>query len=189
MEFLRDAAHKDDFDFLQQDQRIAASNAVERGIQCILKCQIIVDGKPTVWCAQHDEISFAPASARSYEHPSLSGAESGGILKFLMTIDNPTPEIIRAVGHGVAWFETSKIEGYRYQRSKSGPALSAEPGAEPLWARFYEINTNRPIFSDRDGIVKYSLDEIGSERRGGYTWYGTWGESVLSAYAKWPYRN
>jgi PelA/Pel-15E family pectate lyase len=43
--------------------------------------------------------------------------------------------------------------------------------APPLWARFYEIGTNRPIFSGRDSVVKYQLSEIEYERRTGYRWY------------------
>ncbi|WP_391560906.1 pectate lyase [Roseimaritima multifibrata] len=56
-------------------------------------------------------------------------------------------------------------------------------------------NRNAPLdkpsgCSDRDGDggVKYDLQEIGSERRGGYTWYGTWGERVLASYARCPHR-
>ena len=188
MEMLRNAARDKDYDFLDQDRRDAAQRAVERGIDCIVKCQVVVDGRPTVWCAQHDVDTLAPAQARSYELPSLSGAETRGILMFLMGVAEPTPEVVRAVKAGVAWFESTKIDGYRYQRSKTEPALSKDPEAPPLWARFYEIKTSRPIFSDRDGVVKYDLEEIGSERRGGYAWYGSWGSNVLKAYAKWPHR-
>ncbi|HBJ33269.1 MAG TPA: pectate lyase [Planctomycetaceae bacterium] len=188
MEFLHDVSLEDDFSFLSQDQRAAAAIAVDRGVQCILKCQVIVDGKPTAWCAQHDAVTLAPTGARSYEHPSISGAESGGVMRFLMSIDQPSQEVIRAVNAGAMWYEATKIAGYRYNRSKTGPALSVDDRADELWARFYEIGTNRPIFSDRDGVVKYSLDEIGSERRGGYTWYGNWGTGVLKIYAKWPHR-
>jgi len=46
-----------------------------------------------------------------------------------------------------------------------------DAAAGPLWARFYEINTGRPIFSGRDGVVKYSMAEIEHERRTGYNWY------------------
>jgi PelA/Pel-15E family pectate lyase len=46
-----------------------------------------------------------------------------------------------------------------------------DASAGPLWARFYEIGANRPIFSGRDGVVKYSLAEIEHERRTGYGWY------------------
>ena len=51
MEFLRDATTHEDFSFLDKDRRAAATTAIERGIDCILKCQVVINGKPTVWCA------------------------------------------------------------------------------------------------------------------------------------------
>jgi pectate lyase len=188
LQFLRDVTTKEDFAFLDDDRRTAAARAIRKGIDCIIKCQVVVDGAPTVWCAQHDAESLVPVQARSYEHPSLSGAESVGILLFLMSLDEPTPEVVRAVKAGAAWIESAKIEGFRYRKSKTEPALIKDPKARPLWARFYEIETSRPIFSDRDGVVKYDIEQIGSERRGGYTWYGTWGERVAREFAKWPHR-
>ncbi len=58
-------------------------------------------------------------------------------------------------------------------------------GAPPLWARFYEISTNRPFFCGRDGVKKDSLAAIEAERRNGYAWYGEWGRRVLERYARW----
>ena len=188
MEFLGDATVKEDFAFLDTSRRAAATAAIDKGVECILRCQVIVDGVPTVWCAQHDADSLVPVKARSYEHPSLSGAESVGILLYLMSIESPDADVVRAVKAGVAWIESARIEGYRYRKKRTGPALVKDPQARPLWARFYEIETNRPIFSDRDGIVKYDLEQIGSERRGGYTWFGHWGDQAAEAYAKWPHR-
>lgn len=188
LEFLEDATQDDDFAFLDQGRRTAAEKAIERGIECILKCQIVVAGNPTVWCAQHHAETLAPVQARSYEHPSLSGAESAGILRFLMNIEKPSPKVIRSVEAGVAWFGQTRLDGYLYRKSNSEPALTKSPNASPLWARFYEIGSNRPIFSDRDGVVKYDLMEIGSERRGGYTWYGNWGAGILKTYKTWPHR-
>jgi PelA/Pel-15E family pectate lyase len=46
--------------------------------------------KLTVWCAQHDRLTLKPAKARKFELPSLSGAESVGIINFLMAIKNPS---------------------------------------------------------------------------------------------------
>ncbi len=188
LELLKDTAVNADFKFLDQTRRDATNKAITRGIECILKCQIIVDGKPTVWCAQHDEITLAPASARSYELASLSGAESAGILKFLMSIDRPKPEIILAVKHGIAWFETNQIEGFRYRKGSDQPCLIKDSTASPIWARFYEIKSLRPMFCDRDGIPKFDIEEIGSERRSGYSWYGNWGNGIIEGYAKWPHR-
>jgi pectate lyase len=184
MEFLRDASTSEDYAFLDKDRSAAAAKALDRGIDCILKCQVIVNGNPTVWCAQHDEDTLLPVDARSYELASLSGAESAGILIYLMSLDKPTPEVIRSVQAGVTWFESAKIEGFRYVKRD----LIEDPSAAPIWARFYEIETNRAFFSDRDGVKKYKLEEIGDERRKGYAWFGNAGAAVAKVYAKWPYR-
>ena len=51
--------------------------------------------------------------------------------------------------------------------------------AGPLWARHYEIGTDRPVFAGRDGVKKYSLAEIERERRTGTAWYGDWPQKLL----------
>ena len=131
----------------------------------------------------------SPAPARSYELASLSGAESAGILTYLMSVENPGPDVIRAVQGGVTWFRSARIEGFRFENGVGGRTLVEDASAPPLWARFYELETNRPIFCDRDGIPRFRIDEIGEERRNGYAWYGSWGVSMLNAYAKWPHRD
>jgi PelA/Pel-15E family pectate lyase len=188
LEFLKDSTGSDEFSFLGPDRRRAATAAFDRGVECILKCQIVLGGNPTVWCAQHDELTFAPAKARDYELPSLSGCESAGILRFLMDLEKPSPAVIRAVKGGVAWFDSAKITGYRYAKSGKDRVIVKDPGAPPLWARFYDLETGKPFFCDRDGIKKDSVDQIGAERRNGYAWYGNWGESVAKDFAKWPHR-
>ena len=75
----------------------------------------------------------------------------------------------------------------RFETAASRPDISIkDPNAPPLWARFYEIGTNRPIFSDRDGVAKHDLSEIGYERRNGYAWLGTWPAPLLEKeYPAW----
>lgn len=165
------------YDFVAPDIRARAARAIEKGVDAILKCQVKVDGKRTVWCAQHDEHTFAPAKARSYELPSLSGQESVGIVRYLMSLEHPTPEIRAAIEGAVDWFRAAKISGIavKYVRDQSLPRgydkqVIEDPNANPLWARFYEIGTNKPMFVGRDGIVKASLDQIEHERRVGYRW-------------------
>ena len=60
-----------------------------------------------------------------------------------------------------------------------------DPAAEPLWARFYELEDDTIFLCNRDGIKVYSLDKVWPERRIGYSWYGTWGNEVLQAYPAW----
>jgi len=193
MRIMRDIVKgHEDFAFVEGNQREQARKSFEKGIQAILDTQIIVDGKRTVWCAQHDAATLEPALARSYELPSFSGGESVGVVKFLMELDDPSPEVVDAVKGAVKWFRGAKIEGLRERRVRSADAIRgfdkvhvADADAPPLWARFYELETQRPIFVDRDGVPKYSIDEIGEERRTGYAWVGSWPQNVLNEYPKW----
>ena len=98
MSTLRDISRdRKAYPFIDDKLRERCGKAVERGIPCILKCQIVVKGKKTAWCAQHDEKTLVPRGARSYELPSISGSESVGVVRFLMEIEKPSPEIIDAV--------------------------------------------------------------------------------------------
>jgi PelA/Pel-15E family pectate lyase len=172
-------------DFVAAELRRRAAEAVERGVGCIVATQVRVGGRGTVWGAQHDPISFAPVKARAYEHASLSGRESAAILNFLMEIERPSPAVVEAIHAAAAWFREAAITGYRYVPRGE---LTAAPGAGPLWARFHEIGTNRPIFSDRDGVVRYALSEIGEERRRGYLWYTDEPATSLRRYDRWVQR-
>ena len=84
---MKKAAQKEGaFRHLDHELSLSASVAVEQGIKCILRCQYIQNGIKTVWCAQHDRDAFLPAKARAFELPSLSGAESVGIVLFMMAV-------------------------------------------------------------------------------------------------------
>lgn len=193
MTFLRQVAESKDYAFVDQARRQQASLAFDRGVQCILRCQIVVNGKRTVWCAQHDEKDYRPRPARSYELVSLSGSESVEIVRLLMSIDQPSPAIIEAVQGAVIWFDQAKLLGIRVvkQSDENSPTGSnkvvvSDATARPMWARFYEIGTNKPIFCDRDGIARTSLAEISYERRNGYGWLGYRPERLLAQeYPAW----
>jgi PelA/Pel-15E family pectate lyase len=195
MEVLQSIANGEPpYQFVDDDRRGKARSAVQKGIECILDCQIIRDGRPTVWCAQHDEKTLAPAPARAYELPSLSGGESADIVIFLMHLDHPDARIRRAVEGAAAWFDQAKILGkrVRFIRTPDGKRdriLVDDPAAPPMWARFYDLDTNQPFFCGRNGVKKPNLADIEQERRGGYNWYGYWGAKVAAEYAEWKRRN
>ena len=172
MKLLRDIADaKPAYTFVDRERRDRAASAVEKGIECILKTQVMLSGKRTVWCAQHDEVTLAPAAARTFEVVSLSGGESVEIVRFLMSIKDPSPATIDAIESAITWFEQSQLKGIKWIENGTDRVVVQDPNAGPIWARFYEIGTNRPIFAGRDGIVKYSVAEIEHERRTGYNWY------------------
>ena len=191
--FVKEVNDTDHFAFLDTGRRDALRAAFDRGVDCILKCQIKVDGKLTAWCAQHDEKDYRPREGRAFEPVSLSGSESVGIVHLLMAFEKPTPPQVAAVDAAVAWFDAAKIPGIRTEDRKAPGGefekdrfVIRDPAAKPMWARFYEIGTNKPIFSDRDSVVKYSLAEIGHERRNGYRWLSYWPEELLAKeYPAW----
>lgn len=188
---------KPEYLFVNDKDRQKAQDALQKGIECILKTQVKVNGKLTVWCAQHDEVTMAPAKARSYELPSLSGSESVGIVEFLMGVTNPSQEIIASIEGAVGWFEAVKIKGIRLERkpvdgSPKGYDLVVVPdaAAPAQWARFYDLATNKPMFCGRDGVVKSTIAEIEYERRNGYRWYVDRPARLLErAYPEWRKRN
>jgi PelA/Pel-15E family pectate lyase len=186
---LRDFSNLQDYHFVDRERQTAGRAAFARGIDCILKCQVRVNGKLAVWCAQHDENDYSPQAGRSFELAALSGGESAGVLKLLMSIKEPSPAVVEAIEGGVRWFESAKIKGIREVTVNGDKRIIEDANAPPMWARFYEIETNRPIFAGRDGVKKYHLSEIEAERRNGYAWYGYWGKAVIEDYARWKAKN
>jgi pectate lyase len=185
MTLLREVIASEAFAFVDDHRRSLAERAFASGVRCILASQVEVDGRKTVWCAQHDEVTLAPRPARTYELVSLSGSESAGILILLMSLEKPSAEVVKAVDAGAAWFEKAKLTGIRQTVVNGDKRIVSDPTAPPLWARFYEIGTNTPFFSGRDGVKKYDIAAIEAERRNGYAWYGTWGSGLLERYARW----
>ena len=179
-----------DFEVVAPVYVAKAEDAIRRGLDCILKTQVLQNGKPTIWAAQYDQNTLKPAKARNFEPASLSTSESVGIIRFLMKVKNPSPEIKAAITNAVNWFEASKITGFKFEKMANGDrGLIADP-TSVIWARFYDFNTNQPIFGDRDHSIKSNVAEISFERRNGYAWYGTWGANLLTKeYPKWVKAN
>lgn len=192
LENLRHVYQKDTYYSIIAPDSIVnkAKAAFDKGIQCIMKTQYTQKMKLTTWCAQHDEKTLLPAQARAYELPSLSGAESASLIKMLASLQNPTKEIKRAIYSGVYWYNKVRIKGQRLESFTNSDGLAdkrvvADATAADMWARFYRLADNRPFFCDRDGIMKFSLAEIGYERRNGYSWYNTSGNDVMTTYSNW----
>ncbi len=192
LELLRNIGAGDaPYAFVDQPRRAQASAAVARGIEVILRSQIKQEGQLTAWCAQHDERTLEPAWARSYEPPSLSGGESVGVVRFLLSIENPTPEVVSAIEGAVRWLRSVAMSGVRIHRipkpdGRIERILVEDAEAPPLWARFYELGTNRPLYLDRDSVYRYDFSEIGLERRSGYSYHGTWAAELLDQeYPRW----
>jgi PelA/Pel-15E family pectate lyase len=185
------------YSFVDAKRLAKIKKAYEKGLNCTLKLQINDAGKPTAWCQQYDEVSLQPAWARKFEPPCICNGESSDIVLFLMSIDHPDKEIINAVQNAVQWFDESKILNTRvkvvsaqamqtpYRLSTTDRVVVNDATAPPIWTRYYELKTHRPMFCNRDSSIVYSLAEVNRERRDGYGWYTYGPQKVLNEYPAW----
>lgn len=187
LKVLREIAKKnDDYLFVDEERRAKAEKAVEKAMPVLFKTQVLINGKKTVWVQQYDEFSLKPAAARAFEPISLTSGESVGIVRFLMLDANPNQEKIDAIESAIAWFRANKIEGIRWTNKNGEFSVVKDKNAPPIWARFYEIDTMKPIFIGRDSVIKYDVSEIEAERRNGYAWYISEPNELLEKdYPKW----
>ncbi len=138
-------------DHLLDDPRYL--EAARRGGECILRLQ----GPPgqDVWAQQHDPVTLLPASARAFEPAAYTAGETRGVCDVLIDLYLHTGEdrFLEPLPRVFAWYEANRLPNGK-------------------WARFYEPETRRPIYGDRDGKVYYRLEEISLERQQGYSWEG-----------------
>ena len=175
--------------------------AYNRGLNVILKSQIVINGVKTAWCQQHDFETYEPVQGRAYEHPSVTARESCDVILFLMRIENPDDSIKNAIISAMNWLEKVKITGFRYgnfpieERKYHETKINfdrefvADSSAKPVWARYYDLKNSKPFLSLRDGKIVYQLSDISFDRRVGYEWYGFWPQKVFEEYPKWLLQN
>jgi PelA/Pel-15E family pectate lyase len=194
IEILRDVAQRaPDYGFLPKSLVRRAGPAAERGVACLLKLQITEHGVKTAWAQQYDALTLEPTSARNYEMPALTSDESVPVVVFLMSLPNPAPAEIAAVRDAAEWIKNVEIFGFRYgsgnfiadRRSPEGRKLVAAPEAGPIWSRFYQIGTDKPIFGDRDKTIHDDVNDLSRERRNGYAWFNAGGSAMLAEYRTW----
>ncbi len=173
-------------------------DSYDKGLTCVLKCQIKVGDHLTAWCQQHDHKTLKPIWARAFEPPSIVTEESVSVVRFLMSIENPSPEVIESIQSAVAWFDHVKIHGLRIENIKAEPLKFnyhwsdvdrvevKDPEAPPIWTRFYDLNTEKPIFCTQWRQITSNYTDLSRERRTGYSWYGYYPAKLLQEeYLKW----
>ena len=117
------------------------------------------------WAQQYNP-RLEPDWARAFEPPSVCSNESGGAMRLLVDLylETGDEKYMEPLPRAIALFKRSEIS----------------PG---VWARMYEIGTNTPVYGDRDGKIKYRVEDLSPERQTGYSWKSSYGiPSVISYY-------
>lgn len=146
MKLLRDIYNNEgDFkDIVDETLRNQCKEAFDKGLECIIKCQVDDNGTPAAWCAQHDTIDYLPTEGRPHELPSISGYESASLLSFLMTIENPSEELQNTITTAVDWLsnhvyrKNAKIEDFTNTSGEKDRHIVDATNSD-IWARFIQI--------------------------------------------------
>lgn len=200
---LQDIAAGDwPYESIDDATRARAQASLDRGLQCVLDLQIRQGDELAAWAGQYDPVTLEPAMGRTFELPSMAVDESVSMLGYLMSIPEPSDEVKAAIEGGVSWLRKVAIHGqrleqydlpepveYRFHTTTFDRRLVADPDAPLLWGRFYDVTDNSVVLANRDSVRVYDYQDILQERRTGYNWYGTWGNTVLDElYPAWTCR-
>ena len=172
-------------------------DAVTRGDACLLRLQVRQGDRLAGWAGQYDATTLQPVQGRKFELPSITGQETVGVVRYLMSIPSPSPAVIAAVDGAVDWLRRVELKGwrietfdappeqFRYHASDKDRRLVADPEAS-TWARFHDLADNSAVLADREGRRLARFDQVTRERRTGYEWYGSWPRALLkSEYPRW----
>ncbi len=142
-------------------------DSAEKGGDFIIISQL---PKPQAGWAQQYSHDMKPAWARSFEPPGVCSAVTANNIRTLVQlyIYTKKDKYLSPVPAAIEWLERSKI-------------------SDDLWARLYEVGTNRPIYGDRmDGHkVHYEYEKVSQKERSSYGWQGEYGiTSAISQYRR-----
>lgn len=185
---------KEPYSFLSEEMRKKVQQAFDKGISCLLRTQVLQQGKPAVWCANYDENALLPCAGNKDEQTGLNAMDSAAIVMFLMGIKNPDEVVKQAVEGAVAWYETTalkeqKRENYIDKDGKRDFRLVRDVHAATLWARYYTLEDNRAFYTTDMGERLFSFEELTRERRTTYSWFTSEPQKVLRRYVQWKAKN
>ena len=169
-----------DSDIISAADKVKLSAALAKSVDFALKAQIVNGTTLTIWCQQHDPVTFAPAGARAYELPSKTASESVGVAAFLMNWPDQTAAVQAAVRGAVQWYTNTRVAGLKWV----APDFVTSVGAS-MWYRYYNVEDNQYFFSDRDGSKYFDITLVSAERRNGYQWGGDYGSKLITAAAQY----
>ncbi|MCS4307087.1 PelA/Pel-15E family pectate lyase [Rheinheimera pacifica] len=184
MQLLWQVANEPRFAMLANSTKTDAAAAFYRAVDWLLASQVMMNGKRTVWGAQHHPLTGEPVMARSYELASLVSSESAKILQLLLRYAPDYPGVAQSLAGAANWFREKQInDKARYRDADGRLALIDSPGSV-VWARFYDLKTGQPVFFDRDGKTYNDVSRVSLERQRGYGWYQSVAAEFLAEYAQ-----
>ncbi len=157
--------------------------ALDKGMDFILKSQIMVDGKPTIWGQQHHPETYESMSGRSWELACRTPNESSFVTAILLNWPDRSPDIVNATWGAVGWYEDNAIENMWFDQNSG--TITERDGAS-MWYRYYNVSQDEYFFTGYDSKKVYDLYDIPEAQRSTYSWAYNWGERIVSETSKIP---
>ena len=153
----------------------------KRGADFILLSQL---PSPQAGWAQQYSHDLRPAAARAFEPAGVCSAATVNALRSLLEVFEASGEerFLAAFPAAEEWLEASVLKQNQISQLRYP---DPEQRRRRMWARLYELETNRPIYGDREAPRKvfYDLDGVSERERTSYGWQGTYGvDAVLKSY-------
>ncbi|WP_157484922.1 pectate lyase [Gilvimarinus polysaccharolyticus] len=193
LRFLRRVASGEmPYGYVPFDVRRKAADSVRKGDQLLLRLQQAYDSRASIWAAAYELSSSLPTAANAEAVAALDPEVSVIITRYLMQIQRPPAEVVRAVTGAVDWFSRNTLQQVQLRAGgkQQGwlPAYSrvAQP-RKALWARQYTISTNQPLVNDASGrlLVPAEINTLMADK----DWYGNWARDLLQTdYPRWRRR-
>ncbi|MCS7017235.1 MAG: pectate lyase, partial [Gemmatales bacterium] len=136
------------------DQRDYLQAAVRAG-EFLLRAQL---PEPQPAWAQQYNLDMEPAWARTFEPPAVSSAESASAIRTLLRLYLVTGDerFFRPIPPAIDWMRRSRLANGR-------------------WSRFYELQTNRPLYCNKRYELVYTEDDLPTH----YSFQGEYGIPAL----------
>ncbi|SEI01808.1 pectate lyase, PelA/Pel-15E family [Rheinheimera pacifica] len=182
MQLLWQVANEPHFAMLADSTKTEAAAAFYRAVDWLLANQVVVDGKRTVWGAQHHPLTGEPVTARKYEKASLVSSESAKILQLLLRYAPDYPGVAPSLAEAANWLRDKQISDKDRHRDSEGRLSLIDSPGSVIWSRFYDLKTGQPVFFDRDGLTYSDVSQISLERQRGYGWYQSVAAEFLAEY-------
>ncbi|MEQ9218498.1 MAG: pectate lyase [Cyclobacteriaceae bacterium] len=126
-------------------------NSINKAGNFIIKAQ--VSNAQPGWAQQYDH-DLKPGWGRRFEPPGVCSSVTASTIALLadMFLYTKNENYLKPIPAAIEWLESSKLE-------------------ENLWARIYELKTNKPLYGQHDRRIHY----LASEGRTDYNFQGSFG--------------
>lgn len=137
------------------------------------------------WAQQYSH-DMEPARARRFEPPGICSAVTARNIRTLVDLYLHTGDetFLEPIPAAIDWLDRSRLAPDQFSPVEVGDPQDRD---RPVWARLYEVGTNKPIYGDRtDGpAVIYDVNQVSRRELTSYGWQGSFGIPAAIRY----YRN